>query len=103
MPPKKAEEAEEPLFVFEKDRMIKKFHVDNYIARQNVPCIDVPIRPKKDPAEKLKERLDTYHNLRKMKTEYKNYVHRYGTPPFYVPENIKKIFINRKCHHQEVL
>lgn len=42
----------------------------------------------KDPTEKLKERLNTYKNVRKMKTEYKNYVKKYGTPSFYVPEEL---------------
>lgn len=42
----------------------------------------------KDPTEKLKERLNTYKNVRKMKTEYKNYVKKYGPPSFYVPEEL---------------
>lgn len=77
-------------FVFEKDRMIKKFNVDNYVARSRVEALDVPRIPVKDPAEKLKERLATYHNVRKMRTDYKNYVRWYGTPSsLTVPEEIK--------------
>jgi hypothetical protein len=72
----------EPIFVFEKDRMIKKFNVDNFVMRSKIPPIDVPKRPpKKSPEEKLKERLATYHNVRKMRTDYKNYVRWYGEPP----------------------
>lgn len=92
MPPK-VEAATEPVveFVFEKDRLIKKFNVDNYAVRSNVKPIEVQRRPKKDPSEKLKERLSTYHNVRKMKTEYKNYVHKYGQPSFYVPEELWRV------------
>lgn len=93
MPPKATAEAtEEPSqFMFERDKMIKKFNVDNYIMRSKISPIDVPRRPKKDPVEKLKERINTYRNLRKMKTDYKNYVHRYGSPSFYVPEEIWRV------------
>lgn len=87
MPPK-VEEEPTAVFVFERDRMIKKFNEENYEMRSKVKPIDVPRRPTKDPAEKLKERLNTYRNLKKMKTDYKNYVHRYGTPSFYVPEEL---------------
>lgn len=88
MPPKAT--VTEPVveFIFEKDRMIKKFNHDNYVMRSKINPIDVPARPQKDPAEKLKERLATYKNVRKMKTDYKNYVHTYGTPTFYVPEEL---------------
>ena len=86
MPPKVETVTE--TFVFEKDRMIKKFQEDNYNMRQKVQAIHVPQRPNKDPAEKLKERINTYKNVRKMKTDYKNYVTRYGTPSFYVPEEL---------------
>lgn len=86
MPPK----VEEPVveFVFERDRLIKKINEDNYVTRSNVKPINVTHRSKKDPSEKLKERLSTYHNVRKMKTDYKNYVHKYGTPSFHVPEEL---------------
>lgn len=90
MPPKAVAEPVTD-FVFEKDRIIKKFNVDNYIMRSNIKPIDVPRRPQKDPLEKLKERINTYRNLRKMKTDYKNYVHRYGSPSFYVPEEIWRV------------
>lgn len=91
MPPPKVEAgADAPTFVFERDRALKKFNVDNFVARSKVPPIDVPKRhPKKDPEEKLKERLATYHNVRKMRTDYKNYVRWYGTPSLTVPEEIK--------------
>jgi len=83
MTPKKQEEEEEApvVFVFEKDRMIKKFNVDNYVTRAKIQPIDVPRRlSQKSPEEKLKERLATYHNVRKMRTDYKNYVRWYGEP-----------------------
>lgn len=90
MPPKATTTAEpEPtVFVFERDRMLKKFFEDNYVARQKVQPIDVPIRPPQDPTKKLKERLNTYCNVRKMRTDYKNYVRKYGQPPFEVPSTI---------------
>lgn len=92
MPPKveasSSAKAESVEFVFEKDRMIKKFNEDNYVERSKIEPIDVPVRLPKDPTEKLKERMNTYHNLRKMQTDYKNYVKRYGNPSFYVPEEI---------------
>ena len=81
-PPKVvATESDAPVFVFEKDRMIKKFNVDNYVARAKIQPIDVPRRSQKNPEEKLKERLATYHNVRKMRTDYKNYLRWYGEPP----------------------
>jgi hypothetical protein len=89
-PPPKVVVVEEPVFVFEKDRMIKKFNVDNYVMRSKIQPIDVPKRPpKKNPEEKLKERLNTYHNVLKMRTDYKNYVRWYGEPSFGVPEIVK--------------
>jgi ubiquitin len=82
-------EAPEPIFAFEKDRAIKQFDVDNYIMRSKIQPIDVPRRvPQKNPDEKLKERLATYHNVRKMRTDYKNYVRWYGVPSFDVPDEI---------------
>ena len=83
MPPKVQEEVE-PKFIFERDRMIRKFNVDNFVLRQKIQPIEVPRQAPKDPAKKLKDRLDTYHNLRKMKTDYKNYIRKYGEPPFSV-------------------
>lgn len=88
------ESAPEPapeVFVFEKDRMFKKFNETNYALRQKLMeegSKHVPVRHPKDPAEKLKERLDTYHNVRKMRTDYKNYVRWYGKPSFDVPNEI---------------
>lgn len=88
MPPKAVAVEEPQQFVFERDRMIKKFNDENYVARSKIKPIDVPHRPKKDPSEKLKERLNTYRNIRRMRTDYKNYVKSYGTPSFYVPEEL---------------
>ncbi len=88
MPPKVTETVSEPVFIFEKDRMLKKFNEENYVIRSKIQPIDVPRRKSKDPAEKLKERLETYHNVRKMRTDYKNYVRWYGTPSFDVPKEI---------------
>ena len=89
MPPK-VEASSTPEFVFEKDRMIKKFNEDNYVTRQKImeTSKHMTVKKPKDPTEKLKERIATYHNLRKMRTDYKNYVKRYGTPSFYVPEKL---------------
>lgn len=86
MPPK----VDEPttVFVFERDRALKKFNEDNYVIRSKIQPIDVPSRKPKDPSEKLKERLNTYHNVRKMRTDYKNYVRWYGVPSFDVPNEI---------------
>jgi hypothetical protein len=81
MPPKAEESA--PVFVFERDRALKKFNEEYYTTRQKImeSCVKIPVRPSKDPAEKLKERLNTYKNVRKMRTDYKNYVRWYGVPP----------------------
>lgn len=87
MPPKV--EATPAVFVFERDRALKKFNEECYTTRAKIQPIDVPRRPKKDPVEKLKERLTTYHNVRKMRTDYKNYVRWYGTPSLTVPDEIK--------------
>ena len=78
MPPK-VEASSTPEFVFEKDRMIKKFNEDNYVTRQKImeTSKHVTVKKPKDPTEKLK-----------MRTDYKNYVKRYGTPSFYVPEKL---------------
>ena len=89
MPPKVEAVAE--VFVFEKDRMMNKFNVENYTTRQRLmeeKSFYVPPRPIKNPADKLKERLHTYKNIRKMKTDYKNYVKKFGPPQFYVPEEL---------------
>lgn len=90
MPPKVDEPVSEPttVFVFEKDRMFKKFNEENYVTRAKIQPIDVLHRKPKDPSEKLKERLNTYHNVHKMKTDYKNYVRWYGVPSFDVPNEI---------------
>jgi hypothetical protein len=87
--PKKKKEEPEEVFVFEKDRMVK----ENYTTRQQnmEKSLHVVVRPSKCPHEKLKERLNTYKNVRKMKTDYKNYVKRYGTPSFYVPEELWRV------------
>lgn len=91
MPPKPEETSAKAEFVFEKDRMIKKFNEDNYVMRQKIldeKSFFVTSKPQKDPAEKLKERLATYKNVRKMRTDYMNYVKIYGPPSFYVPEEL---------------
>lgn len=90
MPPKTETSAPVVEFVFEKDRMIKKFNEDNYVTRQKImeSSKHVIVKTPKDPTEKLKERINTYHNLRKMQTDYKNYVKSHGNPSFYVPEEI---------------
>lgn len=48
----------------------------------------VVVRNTCDPHRKLRERMSTYHNLRRMRTDYKNYVKRFGTPDFEVPSKI---------------
>ena len=95
MPPKVEKNSEDgvtQVFVFEKDRMLKKFNVDNFVLRQKIMEDSskhvVPIKPAKNPSEKLQERLNTYRNVRKMRTDYKNYVRWYGKPSFNVPDEI---------------
>ena len=51
-------------------------------------CTVVPMRSHQDPHIKLLERVSTYKNVRKMKTDYKNYVRKYGQPEFCVPSEI---------------
>lgn len=48
----------------------------------------VEVRGVQDPHRKLRERISTYQNLRRMRTDYKNYVKRFGTPDFEVPSKI---------------
>jgi hypothetical protein len=89
MPPKAAA-AETETIIFDKAQAIKKMFEENAIRRNKaMETSKTVIVPKpKDPTEKLKERLATYRNVRKMRTDYKNYVKKYGTPSFYVPEEL---------------
>lgn len=93
MPPKEEAKVKEDalVFTFERDRILKKFNVENFAIRAKITdtLVKVPVKPPRDPAEKLKERLATYHNTKKMRTDYKNYVRWYGTPSFDVPDDIK--------------
>ena len=89
MPPKKEEEEAPAAFVFERDRSLNKFNEECYTTRSKIQPVDVPREKPKDPAKKLKDRLETYHNIYKMRTDYKNYVRRYGEPLFTVPDEIK--------------
>ena len=91
MPPKASNTAvETDVIIFDKAQAIKKMFEENAIRRNKAMETSklVVVRTPKDPTEKLKERLATYKNLRKMKTDYKNYVKRYGQPSFYVPEEL---------------
>lgn len=67
-----------------------KISADREIRTQEVlkTCKVVPVRPAQDPSRKLADRIATYHNLRKMRTDYKNYVKKYGQPEFSVPSEI---------------
>jgi hypothetical protein len=51
-------------------------------------CTVVPMRTSQDPHVKLLERVSTYKNVRKMRTDYKNYIRKYGQPEFGVPSEI---------------
>ena len=53
-------------------------------------CTVVPMRPPQNPLSKLQDRLNTYHNIRHMRTDYKNYVRKYGTPQIEVPSEISE-------------
>lgn len=50
----------------------------------------VKVKPPQDPLEKLKRRIATYHNVRKMRTDYKNYTRKYGP----VPSEISREFFH---------
>lgn len=75
---------------FDRAQAIKKMFEENSVRRNKAmeSSKHVVVRTPKDPTEKLKERLETYKNVRNMRTDYKNYVKRYGTPSFYVPEEL---------------
>ena len=90
MPPKVEATAETETIIFDKAQAIKKMFEENAIRRNKAmeTSKTVVVRSAKDPTEKLKERLATYCNVRKMRTDYKNYVKKYGTPSFYVPEEL---------------
>ncbi len=52
-----------------------------------------PPQPPKDPRKKIIERLKTYHNVRRMRTDYKNYVRLHGElTDVSVPSEISSIF-----------
>lgn len=89
MPPKTTEADSTSSFMFERDRIIRKNEA-NYVTRQKIMemSVKVPLKPPQDPSKKLKERLATYHNVQKMRTDYKNYVRKYGKPSFSVPLEI---------------
>lgn len=91
---KKEEEkvkAEEEIFHFDVNQRYNeiqaKMERTRRIAMENSKHVKVP--EPKDPLEKLKRRLETYHNIRKMKTDCKNYIRKYGEPP---SEISRKIF-----------
>jgi hypothetical protein len=86
MPPKAVVEE----IIFDKSQAIKKMFEENEVQRNKAMETSklVVVRTPKDPTDKLKERLATYRNVRKMRTDYKNYVKRYGQPSFYVPEEL---------------
>ncbi len=90
MPPKIEATAETETIIFDKAQAIKKMFEENAIRRNKaMETSKTVVVPKpKDPTEKLKERLGTYRNVRKMRTDYRNYVKKYGTPSFYVPEEL---------------
>ena len=99
---KKEEEKPKVSFVVEdfydvKDRF-KKLQARMEAARQAAmeKSVHVPHQPPRDPLKKLKRRLDTYHNLRHMRTDYKNYVRLYGEPPFTVPSKISSNYFQAK-------
>lgn len=77
-------------FTLDKYTRMEKIVLENEQRRNTVMetsrIVNVP--DPKDPAFKLKERLATYKNVRKMKTDYKNYVKKFGEPSFYVPEDL---------------
>ncbi len=50
-------------------------------------------QPPKDPRKKIIERLKTYHNVRRMRTDYKNYIRLHGElTGVRVPSEISSIF-----------
>ena len=95
MPPKVAED-EPKKFVVEYDGFDgnKKFdQVDRQrdLYKQSVlaKCQVVPMRTVRSPVDVMRRRMATYKNVRKARTDYKNYIKRHGEPPFEVPCEIK--------------
>jgi hypothetical protein len=82
----------------------KRQTYENIEARRDTLKLDalsrsvkVEVRPKRDPIEKLFERLNTYHNIRRMRTEYKNYVRAFGVPASLdVPSEISRKYFHEK-------
>lgn len=90
MPPNVIEEETTPTEIFfDRAKAIKKMFEENEIMRNKAMASSKHIFLKtKDPVDKIKERLATYKNIKKMRTDYKNYVKQHGTPSFYVPEEL---------------
>lgn len=76
----------------------KKLQARMEAARQAAmeKSVHVPPRKPRDPLKKLKRRIATYHNLRHMRTDYKNYVRLHGEPPFPVPSKISSNYFQAK-------
>lgn len=88
MPPKEeAPKKTDDTPSWDKNSTFNRITSENEKRRQNAmeTSRHVAVRYVQDPHRKLRERLNTYHNIRRMKTEYKNYVKKFGTPAFEVP------------------
>jgi hypothetical protein len=93
MPPKVEEESKKVVVQYDGFDGRKKFEqVDKQrdMHKQSVlaKCQVVAVRPGPSPVDVLFRKMNTYKNLRKARTDYKNYMRRYGKPSFEVPSEI---------------
>jgi hypothetical protein len=94
MPPKVAEEPKKVVVEYDGFDGRKKFEQlerqrDAYKQRVLEKCQVVAVRPCPSPVDVLRRRMETYKNVRRARTDYKNYTRRYGKPPFNVPSEIE--------------
>ncbi len=93
MPPKEeAPKKVEEVNTWDRLSVYNRINKDNESRRNRAmeSSRHVVIQNTFDPHRKLRERLDTYNNLRRMRTDYKNYVKKFGKPDFEVPSKISE-------------
>ncbi len=93
MPPK-VEEAPKKVVIeydgFDGRKKFEQVERQRDLYKQSVldKCQVVAVRPGPSPVDILRRRMATYKNVRRARTDYKNYVRHHGTPPFKVPSEI---------------
>lgn len=92
MPPKEeAPKKVEEVNTWDRNGVYNRINRENETRRNRAmeSSRHVVIQNTRDPHRKLRERVNTYRNLRHMRTDYKNYVKEFGKPAFDVPDLIQ--------------